>query len=383
MKSVSNTNLHIYPSNLLNESRIEKEVGSLIKLKIVEKVVFIGLECNGKPTIERVYPGLIFIRIKLATKNSNIKLIRYLMFLEFFFKATILALKLNYEILNVHSLHVLPIGFIIKVFRRKKVVYDAHELETEVSGSKGIVRFISKVIERFCIKFVDYTIVVSQSICDWYKKEYKIKNIKVIKNVPNLNDIAFEKSIFRGIYNIPNDHLIFIYQGLLSKTRGVNIILDAFVSLHNTNKHIVFLGTGPLEKEIYLETQKFNNIHLHPMVKSFELHKYTSGADVGIHMILNTCLNHYYCLPNKIFEYFLFGLPVIVSDFPEMKKLVIENGIGWCIKPEVKFLIDIIEKINFSNLQGFKENALINRKNFGWQIEELNYIEIYKFQNLP
>ena len=58
-----------------------------------------------------------------------------------------------------------------------------------------------------------------------------------------------------------------------------------------------------MKSEIQNLSQQTRNIHYHPMVDIDELQKYTSSADVGIHMILNTCLNHYYCLPNKLFEY--------------------------------------------------------------------------------
>ena len=370
-------NLHIYPSPLTNESRIEKEVRSLIDLKLVDEVVFLGYESLGKPSREMVYPGVTFIRIKLYSKNSSLKIFRYLMFIEFFFKALYLSFRLKYDIINLHSLHVLPIGIFIKTFRQKKVIYDAHELETEVNGSKGLLRIFSKIIERISIKFVDYVIVVSTNISEWYKRSYSIDNITVIRNVPNATQTSSQNDIFRHLFSIPKDHIIFIYQGLLNKSRGVNIILETFSQINQRNKHIIFLGDGPMKKEIQDLSQNVHNIHFHSLVEVNELPKYTSSADVGIHMILNTCLNHYYCLPNKIFEYFLYGIPVIVSDFPEMKMVVDQNNIGWCISPDILSLKKIIEELDLNKIISSTNNVLNKRANYSWEKEALAYIKVF------
>lgn len=41
-----------------------------------------------------------------------------------------------------------------------------------------------------------------------------------------------------------------------------------------------------------------------------------------------TCLNHCLALPNKIFEYIQAGIPILVSDLPEMQRVVVDYGVG-------------------------------------------------------
>jgi glycosyltransferase involved in cell wall biosynthesis len=60
-----------------------------------------------------------------------------------------------------------------------------------------------------------------------------------------------------------------------------------------------------------------------------ELLSYTSQADVGVSLLEDTCENHRLALPNKLFEYLAAGLPVVVSDLSEMRRLVTERGVGW------------------------------------------------------
>ena len=53
-----------------------------------------------------------------------------------------------------------------------------------------------------------------------------------------------------------------------------------------------------------------------------DLLEYTGSADLGSSLIQNTCKSYFYCMPNKLFEYLMTGLPVLVSDMKEMKEFV-------------------------------------------------------------
>ncbi|MFN5883850.1 MAG: glycosyltransferase, partial [Bacteroidota bacterium] len=208
-----------------------KEAKSLLKLGLVDRIILIGIHEKGFAEKEEIYPGIEIHRIKLLLKNSILKPIRYLSFLEFLCKAYFYTRTISCAIINVHSIHVLPIGVLMKRRSKCKLVYDAHELETEVTGAKGIIRLLSKFLERYCIQFIDEVIVVSDSIGKWYKNTYKISNITTIYNVPlrpELNTINKVGSSLRSTIGINKDKLLFIYQGLLTSARGVDELLDAF-----------------------------------------------------------------------------------------------------------------------------------------------------------
>ena len=58
-----------------------------------------------------------------------------------------------------------------------------------------------------------------------------------------------------------------------------------------------------------------------------------AGADVGASLLEDTCLNHRLALPNKLFEYLNAGLPTIVSDFPELGRVVKDFDVGLAVDP--------------------------------------------------
>jgi glycosyltransferase involved in cell wall biosynthesis len=183
--------------------------------------------------------------------------------------------------------------------------------------------------------------------------------------------------VLREQLKIKRDETLFIYQGGLSKGRGIQIILDAFGKV-NKQKHIVFMGRGPLEEVIKEFENNFSNIHFHPAVKPEEVLRYTSSADIGVSLIENTCLSYYYSLPNKVFEYLLSGLPMIVSEFPEMGRFVDENNCGWKVRIDSRALIKLIESISHEDIFEKTNNVLKCRDNYGWHIEEETLLKIYK-----
>lgn len=64
-----------------------------------------------------------------------------------------------------------------------------------------------------------------------------------------------------------------------------------------------------------------------------ELPLWTAGATVGLIPYMNRGLNHWYCTPNKLWEYPSAGVPVLASPFPEMMKLIQAHGFGWALAP--------------------------------------------------
>ena len=125
------------------------------------------------------------------------------------------------------------------------------------------------------MSFVDNIILTSPGHADWYLANYERINVEVIENFPYKRSLS-EKSqnIFRDKFSIPDDDLIFIYQGYLSEPRGVKLILESFKEIDVT-KHIIFMGFGELKNEIIQESIKYPNIHFHEAVKPEEVYSYT------------------------------------------------------------------------------------------------------------
>jgi glycosyltransferase involved in cell wall biosynthesis len=277
---------------------------------------------------------------------------------------------------------VLPLGALMKFIYKSKLIYDAHEIETETQEVVGFRKIFSKAVERIMMNFVDITILTSQGHADWYARNYKGSNIEVVENFPYIKSHQEEnQNIFRKKFNISEDDLVFIYQGYLSEARGVKLILDSFKEI-DVSKHIVFMGFGDLKGEIEKTATEYPNIHIHESVVPDQVYNYTRCADVGIHMMDDSCINHLYALPNKPMEYMNAGLPAIVSDLPIMGALVRDARSGWLVKPnDQEAFKGIISSINREDIAFKSQNSLAWTKENNWEKQEEKLSLIYKQLN--
>jgi len=373
------SNLHISLTNFKNEGRVLKETRSIISHGIAEKVFIAALHEEDLQEHESISNKINLKRFHLASrylpKNFFWQAIKYI---EFLIRVWWYYKKKSIKMINVHSLGLLPLGVFLKYCYGAKLIYDTHELETEINGLNGFRKKLAKITEKSLIRFVDQTFVVSQSIADEYSRMYQGINPVVILNCPYYTP-PIKSNLFREHFGISQDVVIFLYQGGLSKERGICSILEAFKTMQDPRKVIVFMGYGPLEKEIKEASSKYSNIYFYPAVPVDEVLKYTSAADVGIHFIKNTCLNHYYCMPNKLFEYIGGGLPVIVSNVYEMASFVNKYKVGVVARDDTpQALLEAIDEIYKTDLTVLKRNTLEVARKFCWEVQEKGMISAYQ-----
>ena len=280
-------NLHIYQSSFKYESRILKETKSIASSGVVDKVIIAAIWENGLKEYEKLDNKIEVWRVPLKTRIfAGGSLVKVFQHIEWAFKIFSRFRNAGIKYVQCHSLSTLPIAVLIKIFARSKIVYDAHELETE-KGKRGIRQKTSKLLERLLIHYTDSIIVVSDSIAEWYKNQYSLKQVYVIKNFPyQENNINEPSNILKDTFSIQGNEMLYIYQGVLSKGRSIEILLNVFSKV-DKKKHIVFMGYGELTNTIKKYDNDFSNIHFHPAVKPEEILNYTKSADVGICLFEN------------------------------------------------------------------------------------------------
>ena len=357
-------------NNFKNDSRVLKENISLQKARYTVKVV--ALWEDGLEEFETVQ-NIPVHRVKLKSKNwSKNKIIQLVKYFEFIYRVT--RLYKNSDIVHCNDLNTLPAGVLIKKFFNKnvKIVYDAHEYETETHQVQNpIKKFFIKNIEKKLIKYSDKIITVSPSIAKEYMRLYDIVEPTVILNVPFYRDTIEKRDIFRERFEISKDRKIFLYQGSLGKGRGIESIVNTFRE-SKLNIAIVFMGYGVLKDDIKRASLNSDKIFLHEAVSPSEIISYTSSADFGISTIENICLSYYYSLPNKMFEYLMSEIPIVVSNFPEMRNVVKKYNVGVILKDDMEQTIEDVMSLETS-IENFKNV----KEDFNWEIESKKLMELY------
>jgi len=298
------------------------------------------------------------------------------MYLEILIKMIVPGISLKPRVIHCHDTLVLPIGVLIKIFSGAKLIYDAHELESQKNLQSKILSKITLWIERLSWGFVDVFISVSPSIIEWYERELGPKENSIILNSP-----VFDLDVFQGNSNnylrekfkIPEKEKLFIYIGIIGRGRGVNYYLDIFKA-EEIMSHIVFLGYGELVSKVVEHSEVYKNIHYMPSVPHHEVVKVAKSADIGLAMIEAVSLSDYYCLPNKLFEYAFSGLFVITSDFPDMKQIVDEYDLGITCAVEKTALMELIKELSNKECSASKKDLY----KLSWQYQEELLLKVYE-----
>lgn len=372
-------NLHIAMNSFNFGSRILKETASLVKSEWMQHVYIAALHENGLCENEDIDTRRSIWRARLKSRkwprNLPIQILKYL---EFSVKVIRYARPKKIEVVNIHSLALLPLGVFLKWVLGTKLVYDAHELETETYGLNGLRQAIARHAERILIKYADLVIVVGDAIKDWYRVKYGLSNIVTVLNCPEFQEPRRTKHLHLEL-GIPEEKKIVLYQGGLVRGRGIEQLLKAF-SEYDDGKHVVVLmGYGELEPLIHEYADSHGNIYFQAAVAPTVVLQYTASADIGISYIDNSSLNDRWCLPNKLFEYIMAGLPVIVNNAPEMQRVVYENKIGIVMNEltpkSLKQAFDELARIDAGDLKDNLKSAALK---YSWHNQERVMLDAYR-----
>lgn len=363
-------------NNFKNDSRVLKENISLQKAGYDVTVVALH---ESPMAVHETVKGVPVHRIELRSREwSKQKLVQLIKYAEFIFRA-VTAYKQS-DILHCNDLNTLPIGVIIKRFfnRNAKIVYDAHEYETEQNNLVGWRKRAAKWLEKQLIGHADAVMTVSGGIADEYVRLYGIPRPSLVLNTPARHFVA-RKNLFRKAFGIGEEQTIFLYQGSLSRGRGIESIIDAFKGMESSDRVLVLMGYGPLAEAVKEAAAAHTNIFYHEAVAPEVVLDYTASADVGLSLIENSCLSYYYCLPNKVFEYAMAGLPVIVSGLYEMRRIVEQYAIGAVMASDDEAgLLSAMEQIEAMEAEILKHNLERFAEIFNWEAQEQVLLGVYK-----
>jgi len=372
-------NLHLAFGGMKHASRVRNETKSVAASGLFRKIYVGCLGTVGEPPIESWAPDLEVVELMAIERDKKPGFLgKLLRTIKFGWKSVGLARKVGVDVVNVHSLALLPIGCVIKLVCRAKLIYDAHELEVETVNKTGVKKLVGKLVERSLIRFCDLIIVVGDRIREWYSASYGLNNIVTVRNCPSLG-ARVHSDKFREEFGISPDSRIVLYQGNLFEGRGVRRLLGAFSKIKGEEFVLVFMGSGPLVPLVREQAQVCKNIFYREPVLVSELPFYTASADIGMSIIVDSCLNHRYCLPNKFFQYIHAGLPQICAGSLEKKDIVEKFGIGhWLEDFTPQGLLGQIQDIASWDEKELERRLQDCASQFCWETQEKAMLDGYK-----
>ena len=357
-------------NDLVNDQRVHKVCTSLLELNY--EILLIGRKLKNSENLKRTYNTY---RIKLIFNKG------FLFYAEYNLRIFFKLLFLKKDILLSNDLDTLLPNYLISKLFKKKLVYDSHELFTEVPEliNRPFVKNFWLAIEKRILPNIKNCYTVNTEIAQIYSSTYNIP-VKVIRNIaPKYKTIDDLTDFSRKIKGTKK---MLILQGTgINIDRGAEEVVDAMQYLDNIILYII--GSGDvfeiLKEKISVLNLQEKVIILNKM-PYLKLMKYTQIADLGLSLDKNTCLNYELSLPNKIFDYIHAGTPLLVSDRKIVSKIVIKNNIGRVINTHnPKQIANCISSI-FKNDKEYAiwcKNLNSAAQLFNWEKESVKLKSIY------
>lgn len=243
-----------------------------------------------------------------------------------------LALRQRAEIYHFHDPELLPMGVLLKLLTKAKVIYDVHEDVPQQILTKHWIpaplrrpaAFAFNVWEKLAARACDAVAVATEGIAE----KFRGLNPIVIHNYPDLRMLP-------NLSPVPKERDVLVYVGGISKLRGAVEMVRALEYLaHIDNLRLELIGRfEPPELERELQTLSgYQRVRFLGWLSWKEAWEHAEIADIGLVLFL-PAPNHEKSLPNKLFEYLAAGLPVVASNFPLWKEIVEGNNCGLCVDP--------------------------------------------------
>ena len=348
-------------NDLTTDQRVEKTCEVLSEIGY--DVLLVGRKLKKSLPIQRNYKT---IRFRLLFNKG------FLFYAEFNIRLFIFILFTKKDLLFSNDLDTLLPNYIIGKLQNKKLVFDSHELFSEIPElvNKQQVKKVWLFLEKTIIPKLQNVITVSDSIKNHYHNLYGISAI-VIRNIPKIEHINQKN------FEIDAEgKKVILYQGSVNIGRGIELMIDTMALLDEYL--FIVIGDGDILEQL---KEKVSNLSLHNKVKFLgkktpeELKELTPNATIGMSLEEDLGLNYRYALPNKIFDYLHANVPVIVADLPEMRSLIKKHPIGEIlIERTPKILAKTI--INMTNIS-YEKELKTAKKELNWSKEKEKLISIF------
>ena len=196
-------------------------------------------------------------------------------------------------------------------------------------------RWLYRWLEALVLKHASITLTVCDSIAQEMAEEVtggSARKVAVVRNIP-----GHEEANRHAMPNLRTDLGIGVHQQLIAYQGGIGpsrALEPAIRALAYAPGSCLMIRGPNLEayanhyRAVAVQAGVSDRLFLLPPVASQDVVAALNGADIGLYTVEGFCKSAIYALPNKVFEYLHAGLPVLTVDYPEVRKLLVDNHVG-------------------------------------------------------
>jgi glycosyltransferase involved in cell wall biosynthesis len=367
------------------DARVLREAASLVAAGLT--VSIIDIEDRRDVPREEPLRGIRLIHLRapgwfVPTRFKPWFLVKALQILCW---GTLTLLRTPADVYHAQDMTALPACYIAARLRRKPLIFDAHELplvEPAVTRWRRLHALATKAF-KFMLPGCKTVITVSPPIAQEIQRRFGGPEPVLIRNIPEYQPPVSSDRL-RHHLELSADARIALYQGNLQVDRGLDRLISAAKFL-DPGIVLVLMGRNAMGDELPTLIAKehvADRVKVLPPVPYDELLEWTASADVGLIIYARShSLNVQMCLPNKLFEYLMAGVPVLASSLDAVADLLQTYDVGRVVPSlEPEAIGQAISALVSDNtlLTHMSEHALAAaQRELRWDVESQRLVQVY------
>lgn len=293
------------------------------------------------------------------------------------------AVRLRASVYQINETALLPLAFVLKLIGRR-VVYDVLEdtpgqlkfktwLPRPLRAMSG---FCVGRMERLAARILDGLIFAGDNIAQRLAP-LGHRSI-VIHNYPHKKDFSHWSLSPLVQWRTRNT---IVNLGGISAARVTESLVRAMAFVPESYGIRLLIG-GRIADQGYFESVRqlldWRKVEFYGAMPFSDAKRIMREAALGIVMFSREP-NHYEVRANRLFETMAAGVPVLVSNFPDWRKVVVDPGYGLCADPDspeqiAAAIIEVFDNPERSRQMGAKAREAFTAQ-YNWDREERAYIE--------
>lgn len=281
------------------------------------------------------------------------------------------------DVVHANDWNTLPLALDARALFGTRIVYDTHEMaiaEYEHSLKWRLAALAHvRAIERRGIAAAEAVITVSPGIAAALREVYPgVPAPVVIRNVPRAEPAPFRPT---------GETVTVLFHGLLRDNRGLEAIIDSVPSWPEPFRLLLRGPTGPAYRAALLrrvsERGVAGRVRIESAVPAAEVVARAAEADLGLCLLPDTSRHNRFALPNKLFEYLMAGLGVVVSPLPDMTDIIRAHACGVCADVDPRSIAWALSGLDRPAIDRLKRHAVEAAATLTWAREGAKLVDLY------
>jgi glycosyltransferase involved in cell wall biosynthesis len=285
---------------------------------------------------------------------------------------------INPNVIHANDWPALSIAVMAKKATGACIVYDSHEFAREEHAERRLWRLLYRpyvvATETEGIGFADAIVTVGPSIARSLEKIYSLgRTPLVVMNVPNYRSVPD---------HAPGERLELLYHGLMKPGRGIETLILAMSEIKRPVR-LVLRGNGSPGyianlRILAAQSTQAEQIVFEDAVPFDRVIETAARADIGVFVPPLPTPQARFMLPNKLFEYIMAGLMVIMSDADDVAEIVQHHGCGLVLSGATPSgFAAAIDGLERNDVLQYRDRARATARVLNWETEKACLIELY------